>query len=109
MRIAVPVHWRPAGLVTSPPRRGGGRAVPDSPGPCQAIAQPGPDGFTIPGIADTIPLMLPNYCYPNTAIIATHYPELDCQEGILPEPAESARLACFLAEHPWWPAFWDKH
>ena len=26
----------------------------------------------------------------------------------LPEPAEAARLTRFLAEHPWWSAFWDK-
>jgi hypothetical protein len=26
----------------------------------------------------------------------------------LPEPAEAARLARFLVEHPWWSAFWDK-
>jgi hypothetical protein len=26
----------------------------------------------------------------------------------LPPPADAARLASFLGEHPWWSVFWDK-
>jgi hypothetical protein len=26
----------------------------------------------------------------------------------LPPPADAARISCFLADHPWWSACWDK-
>ena len=49
---------------------------------CQEVAQPGPDGFTIPGIAQTIPLMPPNNCYANAKLLAQEYPGLTYQEGV---------------------------
>ena len=50
---------------------------------CQEVAQPGPDGFTIPGVAQTIPLMPPNNCYANAKLLTQEYPELTYQEGVL--------------------------
>ncbi len=50
---------------------------------CQEVAQPGPDGFTIPGMAQTVPLMPPNNCYANAKLLAQEYPELTYQEGVL--------------------------
>jgi hypothetical protein len=50
---------------------------------CQEVAQPGPDGFTIPGVAQTIPLMPPNNCYANAKLLAQEYPELTYQEGVV--------------------------
>jgi hypothetical protein len=29
--------------------------------------------------------------------------------SILPPPADASRVSCFLADHPHWSAFWDKH
>lgn len=49
---------------------------------CQEVMQPGPDGFTITGIAQTIPLMPPHNCYANARLLAQAYPELTYQEGI---------------------------
>ena len=28
--------------------------------------------------------------------------------GVLPPPADAARISCFLADHPCWSAYWDK-
>ena len=65
---------------------------------CQVIAQRGPDGFTIPGIARTIPLMPEGTCTASSTLLATWYPELGYQEGILVmsvggEPRTSVRHA----------------
>ena len=49
----------------------------------QEVAQPGPDGFTIPGVAQTIPLMPSNNCYANAKLLAQKYPELTYQEGVV--------------------------
>lgn len=49
----------------------------------QEIAQPGPDGFTIPGIAETIPLMPEGTCLASSRLLARKHPELRYQEGIL--------------------------
>ena len=27
---------------------------------------------------------------------------------VLPSPADAARISCFLRDHPWWSAYWDK-
>lgn len=50
---------------------------------CQAIAQPGPDGFIVPGIAETIPLMPEGTCAASSRLLAIRYPALGYQEGIL--------------------------
>jgi hypothetical protein len=50
----------------------------------QEIAQPGPDGFTIPGIAKTIPLGPEGNCLANSKLLTRKYPEiLRYQEGVL--------------------------
>lgn len=49
----------------------------------QTIADPGPDGFTVPGIAETIPLMPEGTCAASSRLLAGRYPELGYQEGIL--------------------------
>lgn len=50
---------------------------------CQKVVQPGPDGLTILGVAQIIPLMPPNNCYANAKLLAQEYPELTYQEGVL--------------------------
>lgn len=29
--------------------------------------------------------------------------------AILPPPGDAARICCFLADHPEWSVYWDKH
>lgn len=50
---------------------------------CQAIADPGPDGFTVPGIAKTISLMPEGTCAASSRLLANRHPELGYQEGVL--------------------------
>jgi len=50
---------------------------------CQPIAQPGPDGFAVPGIAEIIPLMPEHTCLASSQLLAGRYSKLRYQEGIL--------------------------
>jgi hypothetical protein len=66
---------------------------------CQEVAQPGPDGFTIPGIAQPIPLMPPNNCYANAKLLAEEYPGLTYQEGIQVSRISGKRITS--VRHAW--------
>jgi hypothetical protein len=50
---------------------------------CLMILDPGPDGFTVPGITEIIPLMPEGTCAASSRLLANRYPELGYQEGIL--------------------------
>lgn len=50
---------------------------------CQEIAQPGPDGFRVTGIADIIPLMPHGTCQASSILLANKHPDLHYQEGVL--------------------------
>ena len=49
----------------------------------QAVANPGPDRFTVPGITEILPLMPEGTCAASSRLLANRHPELGYQEGIL--------------------------